>query len=78
MSWGWLEQVGLVEEMNPYSTKVFMGDGVRITCTCRMRLFQLQKSVYKELCLEFYATVRFRGRIDPFDTGNLVFCLGGE
>lgn len=78
MSWGWLEQVGLVEEMNPYSTKVFMGDGVRITCTGRRRLFQLQKSVYKELCLEFYTTVRFRGRIDPFDTGNQVFFLGGE
>lgn len=29
--WVWLEQVGLVEAMNPYLIKVFMNDGVKIT-----------------------------------------------
>lgn len=78
VNWEWLEQVGLVEAMNPYVTKIFMNEGVRITCIGQKRLFQLQKPVYKELCLEFNATIRFKGRSDAFDIENLTFCLGGE
>lgn len=33
VNWEWLEQVSLVDAMNPYLTKIFMGNGVRITCT---------------------------------------------
>lgn len=46
LSWSWLDQVGLVEAMNPYLTKVFVNKGVRITCDRWRRLFQLQEPVY--------------------------------
>lgn len=60
VNWEWLEKVELVEAMKPYLTKIFMNEGVRITCTGWRRLFQLQEPAYKELCLELYATIQFR------------------
>lgn len=78
MNWTWLEDVGLVEAMNPYLIKMFMSDGVRVTCNAWRRLFQIKESVYKKLCLEFYATVQLRGGDDPFDTHSLTFCLGAN
>lgn len=47
VNWVWLEQVGLVEAMNLYLTKIFMNEGVRITCTGWRRLFQMHEPVYK-------------------------------
>lgn len=78
VNWEWLEQFGLVNVMNPYSTKIFIGDEVWITCTGWRRLFQLKEQVYKELCLEFYDIVWFRGGDDVFNMKSLTICLGGE
>ena len=78
IDWSCLEQWGLVERMNPHLTKVFIQDGVRITCDAWRRLFRLQEPVYQELCWEFYSTIKFRGSEDYFDTNALTFMLGGE
>lgn len=78
MKWTWLQEVGLVETMNPYLTNVFVNDGERVTCNAWRRLFQIQEPVYNDLCLEFYATVRFRGSDDCFDTHSFTLCLGGQ
>lgn len=64
--------------MNPYLKKIYVDDGVRITCIGWRRLFLIQEPMYKELCFEFLSTIRFRGRTYMFDTDNLLFCLGGE
>lgn len=31
VNWKWLEEVGSIEAMNPYLTKVFTNNGVRVT-----------------------------------------------
>ncbi|XP_052619683.1 uncharacterized protein LOC128126028 [Lactuca sativa] len=77
-NWTWLEQVGLVEAMDPYLTQVFINYEVQITCDVWRRLFQMQELVYQELCLEFFSTVTFRGGDNYYDTNVLTFCLGGE
>lgn len=53
LSWTWLEEVRLVEAMNPYLKKVFVNEAMRVTCTACRRLFQIQELVYRELSLEF-------------------------
>lgn len=78
LDWQCLEQWGLVGEMNPYLTKVFIQDEVRITCDAWKRIFQLQQPVYQELCWEFYSTVTFRGGDNYFDTNVLTFMLRVE
>lgn len=34
--------------------------------------------MYKELCVEFLATVQFRKKKGVHDRKNITFCLGGE
>lgn len=64
--------------MNLYLTKVFINNRLRITCSVWRKLFQLQEPIYRELCLEFYATVTFRGGDDYYSTNALTFHHGGE
>lgn len=77
MSFSWLEEVGLVDVMNPYLTKIFVDDRVGETSSAWRRLFQLHEPVYSELCMEFYATMRFWGWDDYFDMHALICCPGG-
>lgn len=68
----------MVEAINPYLTKVFVNNRVRITCDAWRRLFQLQDPVYHGMCLELYVTITFQGGEDYYDTNVLTFCLGSE
>lgn len=53
----WLHEVGMVEALEPYLTKVFVREKVRVTCTAWRRLFRMQEAMFEELCMEFLATV---------------------
>ncbi|CAI9301611.1 unnamed protein product [Lactuca saligna] len=76
--WGWIEQVGLLEGIKPILVKSFDGVQGRFMCMAWKRLFQIQEIIYKELVIEFLATVSFRRKIGSLENGNLTFCLGGE
>lgn len=78
LNWTWLKQVGLANSLNPYLIKVFMQNGVQITFDGGRRLFRIQEPIYRELCLEFFSTVTFRGGDDYYESNALTFCLGGE
>lgn len=78
LNWTWIEQVGLADSLNPYLTKVFMQDGVQITCDGWKRLFRIQEPVYRELCLEFFSTVIFCAGDGYYNPKALTFFLGGE
>lgn len=78
VEWDWLQEVVLVEALNPYLTRILVGDGVRITCKTWRRLFILKESVYKELCIAFLARIQFRKRGRNNDSENFTFYFGGE
>lgn len=70
--------MGLEESLNPYLTKVFIQDGIQITCNGWGRLFWIQESVYREFCLEFFTTISFTRGDDYYNPDALTFSLGGE
>lgn len=78
LDWDWVKEVVLVEALDSLSIKQFVGDDARIICMGWRLLFRIQEPVFKELCVEFLTTTRFKKRDDIHDTGNLTFCLGGE
>lgn len=77
IDWEWIRKVKIEERVTPYLTKVFEQGGVRLTCTSWRRLFHIQESVYKELCIDYLTTARFRKRNEDDDTRNFTFLLGG-
>lgn len=78
VNWGWIEQVGLLEGIEPIFGKSFDGLQGRFMCIAWRRLFQIQEIIYKELVIEFLATISFRRKIGALKDGNLNSCLGGE
>ena len=73
----WIKEVRF-EGVAPYLTKVFEQGGVRLACMGWRRLVRLQESVYKELCVDFFAIAKFIKRNEDNDTRNFTFCLGGR
>ncbi|CAH1422232.1 unnamed protein product [Lactuca virosa] len=55
----WIGQTGLMEGIEPYFDKAFDGIHGQFVCMGWRRLFQIQEVVYKELVIEFLATVSF-------------------
>ncbi|CAH1453619.1 unnamed protein product [Lactuca virosa] len=47
-------------------------------CMAWRRFFHIQDVVYKELVVEFLATVTFRRQIGIHEPKNITFCLGRE
>lgn len=53
MNWTWLKEVGLVESMNPYLTKVFVNDGVRVHVLCGEDCFRFKSQFIKSRAWSF-------------------------
>ena len=78
VDWTWLREVGLVSELERFWTKVYEGLNFTFTCHKWRNLFAIQEPVYRELSVEFFATVGFEERTVDFDYNRaLVFRLGG-
>ena len=74
VNWTRLREVGLVDRVGPFLTKIFIGDGYSFTCSGWQNLFRVQERVYKEFCVEFFATVTFQETVqDPHWPQALVF-----
>ncbi|CAH1436194.1 unnamed protein product [Lactuca virosa] len=73
-----MEQVGFLEGIEPFLAKSCNGVQGRFMCMAWRRVFDIQEIVYKELVVEFLATVSFRRKIGALENGNVTFCLGGE
>lgn len=67
-----------MDALEPYLTKVFNGVNGQFTFMDWRRLFRMQELVYKEPCVEFLATIRFRKIKGIHDRKNITFFLGGE
>lgn len=78
LDWDWTEVVGLLREVKPYLTKLFLQDKIRLTCNIQRHLFRIQEPVCVELCVEFFSMVCFMRKDDVNDPENFTFCLGGE
>lgn len=79
INWNKLREVGLLDRLTPFCTKIFVGNEITFTYKGWSNLFVIQERVYKELCLECFSTVVFQENIDnPNFPPALVFCLGGE
>lgn len=76
INWHWMEEVCLSEALEPYLTKSFDGVQSRFVCMAWRRLFRIQEPTYKELCVEFLATVHFPNKKGVHDIKNITFCLG--
>lgn len=76
--WDWFQEVGLVEMLDQYLVKEFVGDNIQFVCTIWRRLLRIQESIFKELCVEFITIVRFKMRDDIYDMENFTSCLGGQ
>lgn len=79
IDWKKLEEIGIMARLAPYLTKTFIGDRFSFTCNWWRNLFGITELVYKELCVEFFASVSFEEIMeDPYFEKALVFRLGGE
>ena len=67
ISWEWLGQVRLEEEVTLYLVNMFVHNGVIMTCDGWNRLFRIQESVYQELCWEFFSAINFHGGNNYYD-----------
>lgn len=78
MDWALLREVGMVMELERYWTKVCMGNGFTFTCNGWKNIFSIKEPIYRELSVEFIATVSFEDKtINPTYNRALVFILGG-
>lgn len=69
-----MNEIGILERLNPYLMKMFMQNGVKFTCNDWKILFSIKEPVFKELCVEFFSMVSFEANtIDPQYTNALVF-----
>lgn len=75
MDYNWIQVADLLEQVEPYLTKLFVQDGVRLTCMGWRRLFRIKESVYMEICVEFFSSINFRKLDDVNDPKNFTFCL---
>ena len=66
IDWGWLQSVCYEEGLAPYLLKEFVYEGESMVCDGWSRVFRIQEPVYRELCLEFFSTVSFRGGDDCY------------
>lgn len=74
-----LNNIGILERLNQYLTKLYVGTGVHMNWNKWRNLFSIKESVYKELCVELFATVGFeKNTKDPQYEKSLVFRLGRE
>ncbi|CAH1417055.1 unnamed protein product [Lactuca virosa] len=78
VDWHWIGQTGLMEGIEPYLDKAFNSIHGPFVCMGWRRLFEIQEGVYKELVVEFLATVYFARKDGIFVEDNLSFCLGGK
>lgn len=78
VDWHWIGQSGLMEGIEPYLDKAFNIIHGLFVCMGWRRLFEIQEVVYKELVIEFMATISFTRKDGIFVEDNLSFCLGGE
>ncbi|CAH1453863.1 unnamed protein product [Lactuca virosa] len=78
VDWHWIGQTGLMEGLEPYLDKAFNSIHGQFVCMGWRRLFEIQEVVYKELVVEFLATISFARKDGIFVEYNLSFCLGGE
>lgn len=77
--WEKLNEIRIFEWLNPYLTKMFLGDCVNFTCNGWKILFLIKELALKELCFNFFSTVSFAANtIDPQYVSALAFCLGGQ
>ncbi|CAH1451257.1 unnamed protein product [Lactuca virosa] len=59
VDWHWIGQTRLMEGLEPYLDKAFNSIHGQFVCMGWRRLFEIQEVVYKELVVEFLATVSF-------------------
>lgn len=59
ISWTWMEEVGLSKAIEPFLVQSFDGVQGMFVCMAWRRLFHIHEPVYKELVVEFLATVTF-------------------
>lgn len=68
----------MVVELERFWSKLFVGDGFSCTCNGYMNLFAILELVYRELSIEFFATINFEDKTtDPNYNQTLAFHLGG-
>ncbi|CAH1417043.1 unnamed protein product [Lactuca virosa] len=78
VDWQWSTETGLMEAIEPYLDKTFNGIHGQFLCLGWRRIFHIQEIVYKELVIEFLATISFARNDGIYADNNLTFFLGGE
>ncbi|CAH1450007.1 unnamed protein product [Lactuca virosa] len=63
INWTWMVEVGLSKAIKPFLVQSFDGTQGQFVCTAWKILFHIQEPVYKELVVEFLATVAFRKKM---------------
>lgn len=75
VDWQCMSETGLMEALEPYLDKSFNGVHGQFLCLRWRSIFQIQEIVYKELLIEFLATVSFARKDGIYTDNNLTFFL---
>ncbi|CAI9283780.1 unnamed protein product [Lactuca saligna] len=73
-----MSKIGLLEAMIPYLDKTFDDIHGQFRCLGWRWIFHIQEIVYKEVVIEFLATMSFARKDGIYADNNLTLCLGGE
>lgn len=74
----WLNENGIMRRIEPYLTKVFIENRFAVLCNGLINLLMIVEPIYKELCVEFFATASFKeNTLDANYRQALTFWLGG-
>lgn len=68
-----------MEQVEPYLTKLYVGNRSSFTCNAWHNFFTIQEHVYQELSVEYFSIVIFEEHTIDLNYGRaLTFRLGGE
>lgn len=76
IDWVKIRELGLTKRMAPYLMETFTSDEFPFICNGWMNVFAIIESIFKELCVEFFASISFEdATVDPYFARALVFAL---
>ncbi|CAH1433135.1 unnamed protein product [Lactuca virosa] len=75
VDWHWIGKTGLMEGIEPYLDKAFNSIHGPFVCMGWRRLFEIQEVMYKELVVEFLATVSLHRRTEYLLKTTFLFAL---
>lgn len=77
-NWNWVEDLCLMLQVEPLSTKFCICKNCHFICYGWERLFKIQEPIFKELSVEFFSTTIFKFNGDVNDKGAHNFRLKGK